>query len=141
MQKVRVFAFSRTLLHCCQCIVYTLRSCILVYLLFFILIHRVLVQLLFIVVMLNDGTPFLFSYIMEPLIIFQVCTIILIILNNTSDVVDFDSSQLNVYTKHKISMNRIRTLKYLLEGCVCCSACCSVLFAYVSFISFHSNYL
>ena len=40
------------------------------------------------------------------------------------DVVDFDSLQLelNIYKNHKISMNRIRTLKLMSV----CSACCSV---------------
>ena len=32
--------------------------------------------------------------------------------------VDFDSSWVNIYKNHKISMIRIRTLQYSLEGCV-----------------------
>ena len=42
---------------------------------------------------------------------------IVLILNNTH-LVDFDSPSIDIYTKHKISIIRIRTLQYLLEGCV-----------------------
>ena len=42
--------------------------------------------------------------------------LIVLILNNTHNVVDFDSPLLNIYKNHKISMIRLRTLQYSLEG-------------------------
>ena len=44
--------------------------------------------------------------------------LIVLILNNRHDIVDFDSPLLNIYTKHKISMIREQTLKYSLESFV-----------------------
>ena len=44
--------------------------------------------------------------------------LIVLMLNNTHDIVDFDSPWLNVYKNHKIIMIRIRTLQYSVEGCV-----------------------
>ena len=41
------------------------------------------------------------------LLIFKVEVLIVHILNNAEDVVDFDSTVLNIYTKHKISMIRV----------------------------------
>ena len=39
-------------------------------------------------------------------------------LNNMYDDVDFKSPQHNIFKNHKISMIRVRTLKYSLRGCV-----------------------
>ena len=48
---------------------------------------------------------------------FEVLTIL--ILNDTHEVVvDFNSPRLNIYRNHKISMIRMRTLQYLVKGCV-----------------------
>ena len=44
--------------------------------------------------------------------------LILLIFNNTHDVVDFDSPWIGIYTKYKISMIRIRILQYSVESCV-----------------------
>ena len=44
--------------------------------------------------------------------------LIVFILNNTPDVLDFDSSLLNIYKNHKISMIRVRTLRYSPDDCV-----------------------
>ena len=44
---------------------------------------------------------------------------IVLILNNTCDVVDFDSSWIDIYTKQKISMIHIRILQYSVEDFVC----------------------
>ena len=38
--------------------------------------------------------------------------------NDTYDVIDFNSAWLNNYRNHKISMIRLWTLQYSLEGCV-----------------------
>ena len=45
--------------------------------------------------------------------------LILLILNNTYDVVNFDSSWIDIYRKHKMGMIRIRTLQYSIKDCVC----------------------
>ena len=57
--------------------------------------------------------------------------LIIFTLNNTYDVViEFVSPQFNMYTIHKINMNRLLTLKFILNGC------CSVFFACLSFFFF-----
>ena len=43
----------------------------------------------------------------------------LFILNNTHNVLNLNSPLLNIYTKHKIIIIRIRTLQYSVEGCIC----------------------
>ena len=45
--------------------------------------------------------------------------LIVLILNNTHDAVDFYTPWLNIYKNHKISIIRIRTLQYPVEG-LCC---------------------
>ena len=45
---------------------------------------------------------------------------ILLILNTTHDVDDFDSLWINIYKNHKICMIRIWTLQYSVEGCCLC---------------------
>ena len=47
---------------------------------------------------------------------FEVLTVL--ILNNTHNVVDFDSVLLNIFKNHKRSIICVRTLQHLLEGCV-----------------------
>ena len=44
---------------------------------------------------------------------FEVLT--LLVLNNTYDVIDFDSPVRNIYKDHQISMIRIQTLTYSLK--------------------------
>ena len=43
---------------------------------------------------------------------------IILILNNTHDVIDFDFLWLNIYKNHKISMILIKTPQYSVERCV-----------------------
>ena len=66
---------------------------------------------------------------------FEVHFIFIFILNNMYDAVDFDSLQLNIYTKRKITMNRLRALKYSLGGCMFAllTDLSYVFFAYVSY--------
>ena len=58
---------------------------------------------------------FLISWNLPSYSKFEV--LIKFILNNTYDVVDLDSSQLNIYKNYKISMVRLRTLEYSIKGC------------------------
>ena len=44
--------------------------------------------------------------------------LIVLILNNAPDVLDCDSSLLNIYKNHKINMSQVRTLRYSPDGCV-----------------------
>ena len=44
--------------------------------------------------------------------------LIVLILNNTHDVIDFNYLLLNICKNHKLSMIRIRTLQYSVEGCL-----------------------
>ena len=61
----------------------------------------------------------LYSYLkFEVLIVF--------ILSNTNDVVDFVSPSHNIYKNHNISLIRVGTLQYLLEDCVFVLFCFAV---------------
>ena len=63
---------------------------------------------------------------------------IFLINNNKYDVIIFDSPWSNIYTNHKINMNRIRTLKYSLKGCVFALLAALPVFACMSHESFIS---
>ena len=75
------------------------------------------------IILINSDILIIHTYfnILEPLLnsYSKFKILIIFILNNTYDVINFDPIQLNIYTKnHKISMICIRTLKYSLKGCV-----------------------
>ena len=60
--------------------------------------------------------------------------LIVLILNNTDDVVDFKPPWIDIYKNHKVYMLRVRTLLYSVEGCAC-FACCLCLFLSSSFVN------
>ena len=61
--------------------------------------------------------------------------LILHILNNTHDVVDFDSPRIDIYKNQKLWMIGIRTVQYSVKGCVFCVACCLCLFLSSIFVN------
>ena len=76
---------------------------------------------------------YLYAFISWNLYSYSKLEVVMIfILNNTYEVVDFDSPWLNIYTIHKISSIRVRTLKYSLNGFV---LLCWLLESLESFIS------
>ena len=88
----------------------------------------------------NHTHNFWYLYICILILILYSCysyskfeVTIILILNKTHDVVNFDSPWLNIYENHKISIILVRTVQYLLEGYVFAS---HVVFVFSFFLFF-----